>query len=888
MSAMPVLPFTRPRPHVLRVGGAVAVLALILSIAPAVPAAAALAPILPRTVVATGEDFATIAYGDPWDFRNPEDMRFLPDRTSNAVNPRLEDGELRFGATDGASLVTFVFPGYGGALYMERDGGAVPIDANRFTHVSLRIYSPEAKAMSFSYDRCLAPEHSAEFCREGTSDVILQPGWNTVVRDLRELTAGRQHPWAGQVYGFRMMNVAAAGDYRVQWLRLQTAPETVEIPAVGELFWDRDGDPGNNTLDSPGWGRVTGGSFPAGAMEPGEYRFYTRGPGGISVYSEPLRVTPRPAPYVLNPDLAGGEDFAEAVNGKPWDFSTPADIIAHGNLTDATFDGNGLTATNAANYPNRPAINDPFFYLRMNAPVDANRYHRLTVHTTYEGPFNLADVPGGGTHGRLMWTRSDRDQYRVIEGNKVIESREMVHYPGQQSFTVDLKTDPPSFLMETDRPERDGWVAGSGLVTHLRYDPNEDRGPRRWRVSRIALRATDEARGSFDIRWRDVSGAGDVSVTLAYRPEGGGPETVIASGIPQQPGENSFRWNTAGVRPGRYEVVITGTDGVSEGRNVSTGPVDVRSSLRLAGPDRLATAVALSRKAFPDGAPAAVIARSDAFPDALAAAPLASAAGGPLLLNPRESLAAPIREELQRLQVATVYVMGGEGAQSAAVVDEVQALGDVRVVRVSGVDRFLTAAAAAEEAVALWQAQGHATAGQDAIVALGDDFPDALAAGPLAAHDKRPLLLSSRGDAPGSTLDVLSRIEARRVTLVGGPAALQEAVADRLRSAGMQVDRIAGATRHETAQLAAAAAVGAGGEGGTVMVASGRAFPDALAAGPAIAHLGGVLLLTERESLPAPTQVWVSSHQPLELLRVAGGAAAVSHGVEDALLAAMR
>jgi putative cell wall-binding protein len=877
----------RSRVHLLV--GAVAVVALLLSVVPALPAAAQLAPVIPQTVVPTGEDFATLAYGDPFDFRNAEDMRFLPDRTSNAVNPRLENGELRFGATGGASLLTFVFPGYGGALYMERDGGAIPIDANRFTHVSMRIYSPENKAMSFSYDRCLAPEHSAEFCRESTADVILERGWNTVVRDLREMTAGRTHPWAGQVYAFRMMNVAASGEYRVQYLRLQSAPQVVEIPAVGEVFWDRDSDVGNNTPDNPDWGRVQGNRFPAGAMEPGEYRFYVRAPGGLAVYSDPLRVAARPAPFVLDPDLAGGEDFAEVVNGKPWDFSTPNDIIARGNFTDETFDGNGLTATNAANYPARPAINDPFFYLRMDAPLDANRYHRLTVHTTYEGAFNLADVAGGGTHGRLLWTRSDRDQDRVIQGNKLIESREMVHYPGQQSFTVDLKTPPnPTFLMETDRPERDGWVAGSGMVTHLRYDPNEDRGPRRWRVSRIAIRATDEARGSFNIRWHDPSGAENVSVTLAYRPEAGGPETVIASGIPQRAGENTFRWDTAGVAPGRYVVVITGDDGVSQGRNVSTGPVDVRSSMRVAGADRLSTAVALSRASFPTGAPAAVVARSDAFPDALAAAPLASAAGGPLLLNNRDSLADSVRDELRRLGVQTVYVMGGEGAQASAVIDQIRALGSVQVVRIAGIDRFRTAAAAAEQAVDLWRAQGYASAGTHAMVALGDDFPDALAAGPLAAQDQRPLLLSSRGDLPAATAEALGRMGARRVTLIGGQAALHGTVEQALLGLGSTVDRIAGATRHETAELAAVAATHAGASPTTVVVASGRAFPDALSAGPAVAQMGGVLLLTERDSLPAPTAAWVSSRRPLQLLRIAGGAAAVSNSVEEALFAALR
>ncbi|HWH31464.1 MAG TPA: cell wall-binding repeat-containing protein, partial [Egibacteraceae bacterium] len=654
-------------PHRRRLAAALLVSALAATGLPR-PAAAAGAPELSVSSVPTGEDFAAVAYGDPFDFANPQDLRLLPDRTTPALHsPRMESGEYRFDARGGASLTTFVFPGYPGALSMERDGGALPIDADRYTHLAMRIFSPSQRAMSFSFDRCLSAEFANQFCRTSTDNVILEPGWNTVVRDLRALTTGRQWPWAGKVYAFRMMNDVADG-YRVGYLRLQTAPETVEVTwdrsAGTDLYWDADTSLANNTPDAPGWGRLGGSgtaTFPAGAMEAGTYAFYARtGSGTPSAYSAGLRVAPRPAPVVLDPDLAGGEDYATVANGKPWDFSTPADVIAQGGFTGGTFGPGGLQGTNSGN--------DPFFYLRMNQPLDASRYHRLTVHATYDGAFNLADTAGGGTHGRLLWTRADRDQTHVIQGNKLIESRELVHYPGQSSFTVDLKTPPdPALVMETDRPERDGWSTGSP-VTHLRYDPNEDRGARRWRIARIELRATDAtSANAFDIRWRDDSGATGVKVTLSYRPESGGAETAIAGGIDQQPGVNTYRWDTAGVAPGRYVVRVTGDDGVSRGSGTSTGPVDVRASLRTAGSNRIATGVALSRLAYPGGAGTAVLARADGFADALAAAPLAAAADGPLLLNAGDRLDPAVAAELDRLKAATVFLLGGESAQSSAV-----------------------------------------------------------------------------------------------------------------------------------------------------------------------------------------------------------------------------
>ena len=62
--------------------------------------------------------------------------------------------------------------------------------------------------------------------------------------------------------------------------------------------------------------------------------------------------------------------------------------------------------------------------------------------------------------------------------------------------------------------------------------------------------------------------------------------------------------------------------------------------VRLAGSERIATAVAISRAGFADGsAGAAVLARADLFADALAGAPLAVAVGGPLMLTPGAALA---------------------------------------------------------------------------------------------------------------------------------------------------------------------------------------------------------------------------------------------------------
>jgi putative cell wall-binding protein len=238
-----------------------------------------------------------------------------------------------------------------------------------------------------------------------------------------------------------------------------------------------------------------------------------------------------------------------------------------------------------------------------------------------------------------------------------------------------------------------------------------------------------------------------------------------------------------------------------------------------------------------------------------------------------------VRDELERLGAETVFLLGGESALNSQVEAQAEATG-AEVIRIAGPDRYRTAGAAARVAVNLWRQSGEA-AGEDVLVALGTDFPDALAAGALAGHTRRPLLLTTRDET-------LASRGARTATVVGGSAAVSDAVVARLRGMGLTVRRIAGASRHETAELAARAAVEAGAKDKIVLVASGRAFADALAAGPAAVQLDGVLLLTERDLLPPATRAWVSGRRPLGVLRLAGGAAAVSNAVEQELIAVSR
>lgn len=260
---------------------------------------------------------------------------------------------------------------------------------------------------------------------------------------------------------------------------------------------------------------------------------------------------------------------------------------------------------------------------------------------------------------------------------------------------------------------------------------------------------------------------------------------------------------------------------------------------RAAGTDRVATAVALSGEAFPDGAPAAVLATASGYADALAATALAGRLEGPVLLTPPADLPDIVLDELARLGVEEVVLMGGPAALSrraestAASVDTV---GTVR--RIAGDTRFETAAAAAEE-----------VGGNRAFLARGagpaDQAPwaDALAVGAWAATQGIPVLLTEADVLPEETAAALDgRAE---VIVVGGTAAVSEDVAQAVTAHADAVRRIGGGSRLATSALAFAAARADGVDVARVALATSADYPDALAAGPAIAALGGSLLLVD-------------------------------------------
>ena len=193
---------------------------------------------------------------------------------------------------------------------------------------------------------------------------------------------------------------------------------------------------------------------------------------------------------------------------------------------------------------------------------------------------------------------------------------------------------------------------------------------------------------------------------------------------------------------------------------------------RLAGDDRYATASAIAQKMMAGGSTdVAYVASGESFPDALAGAALAGSTGQPVLLTSQASLPTATAARLSVLRPGRIVVLGGAGAVSNAVRDQLRDYTVGTVTRVSGADRYGTAAAVAAT---------FDTGVPAAYVANGLGFADALAGAALAGSQGSPVLLTGPTSIPKATRDRIRLLEPGRIVVLGGTGAVSSATATAL------------------------------------------------------------------------------------------------------------
>lgn len=235
----------------------------------------------------------------------------------------------------------------------------------------------------------------------------------------------------------------------------------------------------------------------------------------------------------------------------------------------------------------------------------------------------------------------------------------------------------------------------------------------------------------------------------------------------------------------------------------------------------------------------------------------------------------PVSSLSQGMHLVSAVAAYGSNSRSATATTAVR-VGTVPSDRLSGADRYALAVSVSKEAF-----PGTA---DTVYIASGENFPDALVAGPAATRQGGPVLLTRPGAMPTAVSDEVKRLKPTDIVIAGGPASVSPAVEQALTDiVGVgHVVRYAGADRYAVARALVSGVYAKPGAPAVsnLYIATGQGFPDSLSASAAGASDGSPVLTVRGDAgtLDQATLAVIAKLHPTDI-SVVGGAGSVSAGI---------
>lgn len=202
-----------------------------------------------------------------------------------------------------------------------------------------------------------------------------------------------------------------------------------------------------------------------------------------------------------------------------------------------------------------------------------------------------------------------------------------------------------------------------------------------------------------------------------------------AKQLPAEIQDFLHRWNVSNA------IIIGGTEAVSQQVEVKIQSL-VPKVRRIAGKNRIDTAIQIYNYTKNSDSKAAILATSNNFADALSIAPYAYATKTPIFLTESNNLPPSVKSIFQSKKFAQTIIVGGHSVISTDIEHELQKIGAGTITRLSGNTRYDTSLRIAQFS------QRHGIVdGKNLVFTTGENFADALSGGPYAYYEHSPLLL---------------------------------------------------------------------------------------------------------------------------------------------------
>lgn len=305
-------------------------------------------------------------------------------------------------------------------------------------------------------------------------------------------------------------------------------------------------------------------------------------------------------------------------------------------------------------------------------------------------------------------------------------------------------------------------------------------------------------------------------------------------------------------------------------------------SSRFGGQNRYGTSTAISKSNWTAPTDSskhyAVIVTGLNYPDALSAAPLAKKYNAPIFLVSKtldtpdsQNADTKVSDELKRLKITDVFIVGGTGVVSSNVESQIKALGISVAQRFAGTNRYDTAVKVANT---IGTANG-------IVIANGYVFQDALSVSSIAAKLGMPIILVPKDSFDSSSNCVLSYIKGKNIPktyVVGGTDVISSKVADSFANVDTRID---GATPYER-NINTIKKFEDKLDLSSIFIASGSDYSDGLCISSLAAKLSAPVILVKSTSMDTVTQNYIAEiGASVKNIYVSGGTGAVSQSVQD-------
>ena len=301
---------------------------------------------------------------------------------------------------------------------------------------------------------------------------------------------------------------------------------------------------------------------------------------------------------------------------------------------------------------------------------------------------------------------------------------------------------------------------------------------------------------------------------------------------------------------------------------------------RLAGADRYATAVEISKAGF-EKAENVILTSGSNYADGIAGVPLAARLGAPILLTAADKLSDATLAEIERLGAKNVYILGGEGVISADIEKALQEKG-LQTWRIAGDNRYATSAAIAQRV---------SEDPTDIFFVYGGGFADTLSVSAIAARRNAPIVyLDTNGELDPSIAQYLAVLKdkgcVKNAYVIGGTGVISDDMMNKATAAlGLEsATRIAGNDRYATSAAVNKAFVD-NFDSDELCVATGADFADAVTGGVFAAAKKAPFILVSSK-LNEDQIAFINSRSPMKI-NVFGGTGAVSDETVKAVIDAI-